>query len=267
MPPLAVLVFFLPTDYSLGFFDTLRVALDVVIQFFLFLLVLLTLPFTFCLSLFPFSTSQEQAGGNAAPPPPPPEVTPQTPIAWLEFLRSLLFWAVFIAIIYFAVTYYIRQNTALWSKIQRFPAVRWLSTAWETIRLWFRRANRQVKILVANSLTRLRTRRSPVSVHTVRRLLSPRRMSPRQRVIFFYLNLIELGKQRGLERKPSQTPYQYENQVLDQVPEINDELDGLTDSFLEARYSRHGIDEPQAEKVGSLWERIKKVLRSWQKQA
>jgi hypothetical protein len=90
-------------------------------------------------------------------------------------------------------------------------------------------------------------------------------MNPREKIIYFYLNLVQLGRERGLSRRPSETPYQYDQRLISAVPEVDSELRRLTDEFIEARYSPHTVDTPAAEQAGSLWERIKAVLREWKR--
>ena len=76
---------------------------------------------------------------------------------------------------------------------------------------------------------------------------------------------MRLASERGLDRRPAQTPYQYEQRLTGAVPEIDQDLHGLTDAFVEARYSPHRLDEPEAQRANSLWEHIQSVLRSWRK--
>lgn len=261
---LGIVVFFLPTEYSLGLFDTLRVAFDYLLQGASLLMFLLMLPFTLCMSLFRLAGGE---GTNSpmepftAPPPPPSG----TPLSWLEFVRSLLFWALFLGVIFFAIRYYLGQNTALWKAIRAFPLVRWLASAWTALSKWLRGANRQVASLVREGMRRLRPRQGVDPTRAVRRLINLARMSPREKIIHFYTSLIDLGGERGLERRPHQTPYQYENRLAGAIPEIDQDLHSLTDTFLEARYSPHPMAEPQAEQAGSLWDRIKAILRSWKR--
>ncbi len=261
---LAVLVFFLPTGYSLGLLDTLRYTFQYLSQFLSVLIFIFTLPFTLCLSLLALLPSNH----STSVPPPAPTIIPQAPaanhpIAWLEFLRSLLFWVIFLGVIFLALRFYLSQNAALWAAITRFPLVRLFSNAWKRFLSFVTGARRQVRGLVQEGMKRLRQQRPTAAGQALRRVFNLARMNPREKIIFFYLNLIELGSDRGLIRKSSQTPYQYEKYLRNSIPDIDPELHHLTDNFLEARYSQHPVEPPQAEAANSLWERIKAVLRSW----
>jgi hypothetical protein len=261
---LAVVVFFLPTNYSIGLLDTLKFSLGYLFQAASFLILLITLPITFCLSLFSFTSKSTQSppgGGLSTLPAAPPGQSP----AWWDFIRSLAFWVIFLGIIFFSLRYYLMQNTVLWNAIKRFRLFRWVSDLLQNLRVWFRRTNKQMNAIINAGLKRIRAQRSALPISPIRRLFNLSRMNAREKIIFYYLNLIHLGSERGIERAPSQTPYKYQRVLSQAVPEIENELDGLTDTFIEARYSQHPIEEPNAAQAGNFWDRIKSVLRSWHK--
>ncbi len=263
---LAILVFFLPTEYSIGLFDVLRYAVNLLLRAASILMMLIALPFTLCLSLFKLS------GTQGAPQPEQPSMPlliggpSQPPIAWLEFLRSLAFWIIFLAVIFFALRFYLSQNAVLWKAITGFPLFRWVNKAWDGFWKWLRGANRQLAALVQTGIQRMRAQRMASPAQTIRRMFNFNRLNPREKIIFFYLNLVAMGGQQGLERKPSQTPYQYEDRLREAIPEVDQELHGLTGTFIEARYSRHPVEQPNAEQASSLWARIKEVLKNWKRE-
>ena len=59
----------------------------------------------------------------------------------------------------------------------------------------------------------------------------------------------------------SQTLYEYENELQSQLPEVSDEVSSMTNTFVEARYSKHALSEDHAEWVRILWERIRNSLK------
>jgi hypothetical protein len=99
------------------------------------------------------------------------------------------------------------------------------------------------------------------SASAPRRWINPRRLSPRQQVQFYYLAMLRRGSERGHARQPTQTPYEYARTLESQVPEIDQDVDGLTEEFIEARYSQHNIAPEQVGVVRRYWERIKRALR------
>jgi hypothetical protein len=261
---LSLVVFFLPTEYSLGLFETLQGLTDLLVRITSFLLMLFTLPLTWCLSLFNVVSEQPINSTPVAPPDfqlPLDRPTPANPFAWLVFLRSLLFWVVFLAVIFLAVSYYLRQNAPLLNAMRAFPLVLWLSRGWKALRGWLTGVNRQVSSMVKEGVKRIRLRRPGLSAPNLRAMFDIRRLSPRDQVIHYFQNLTQLASERGIEREPHQTAHQYENQLSQAVPEVEPDLHDLTEAFYEARYSDHPLDEPQAAEAGSLWDHIKRVLR------
>jgi hypothetical protein len=261
---LALVVFFLPTNYSIGFLDTIKYAIGYLFQAVAFLMLLITLPITFCLSLFSFSTQK-----TSETPPPQigalPAATPSSPVEWWEFVRSLAFWIFFIGVILFALRYYITQNSTLWIMLKNFPFFRRFSEFWQKLRTWFKGANRQISGMITEGLNKLRAQRINLKVPPIQKLFNLARMSTREKIIFYYLNLVEKSREQGFGRDPSQTPINYEQVLIQKLPDVEPELHGLTASFMEARYSQHSIDEVSATQAGNLWDRIKKALQNWRK--
>lgn len=265
---LAILVAFLPTSYSIGLLDTIRLVFEYLIQIASVLMVILTLPFSLCMSLLSLfrqdgeTIAQPQAQIQAMPPQSAGE-----PIGWIEFLRSLLFWALFIGVIFFALRYYLSQHANLWNAITRFPLIRMISQMFNDFFRWIKRANRRVSRFVQAGIKRMREPRTGTSALSVRRMRNFARMDPRERIIHFYLNLIQLGGEHGIQRRVNQTPNDYEHQLSSAAPEVNQDLHELTATFLEARYSQHPVDEPLSQYAGNLWERIKAILKNFKHEA
>lgn len=258
---LALLAFILPHQYTLGIFDTLRYVIGFLTQAFSLLLVLVALPFTFCMSLFSFIAPPNTKPLPTALPPTPQPVPPTAPVPWLEFARSLIFWVIFLGAIFLAMRYYLAQNATLWENIRRFPLVHWLSGAWRAFRDWFKRANRQIAQAARQQVSRLFAPRTAASRSVLRRI-DLARLDPRARVIYLYLSLVESAGQHGVPRRPSQTPSQYEQRLENAAPEIEAELHDMTAAFIEARYTRHPVGESLSELISRQFEHIKAVFRS-----
>lgn len=261
---LAGIVLFLPTKYSLGLFETLQVALGYLGQVISFFFMLITLPIMLCATLFPGSEKQtpESPGGAIGGFP---AAQASTPLPWWEFFKSLAFWVVFLGVIFFALRYYLMQNAALLNAIQHFPLFRWLSNRWRHLAAWMRCTGKQVNAIIKTGLKQLRPQKTILPGASLRRIINVSRLSARDKVIHYYLSLIQMAGERGIRRAPSQTPEQYKRLVNQAIPEVEEELHGLTETFLEARYSQHPVQESNAVQAGSLWERIKLILRSWRK--
>ncbi|HSJ55566.1 MAG TPA: DUF4129 domain-containing protein, partial [Anaerolineae bacterium] len=67
--------------------------------------------------------------------------------------------------------------------------------------------------------------------------------------------------QAGAPRRPGQTPYEYRQALDERFPDLEPDLEGLTEAFIVARYSRQTLEEEEAEAVRPLWQRIKAALR------
>lgn len=255
----AGLVILLPTQYTVGLFDMLRYVVEFLSTIFSFLLVIITLPLTLCLSLFSMvNGSQNQPVTPSFQMPDQPH-TPATPIAWLELLRSFAFWVIFLAIIFFAIRFYLMQNTQLWSAIASFPFFRWVANAWSGFWTWIKGTNRQVARLIRKEIQRLRQSRLSPDV-AIPHFFNLSQMNPRARIIHFYMTLLNVSSQQGLGRKPSQTPYQYQDHLKEAVPEAQEDLSHLTAAFIEARYSQHPIGETQSSQASTLLDRIKAIM-------
>jgi hypothetical protein len=86
-------------------------------------------------------------------------------------------------------------------------------------------------------------------------------LSPREQVLHYYLSIVHHAGRRGFPRHPSQTPHEFSGALAPRLREAEGDMNLLTDAFVEARYSHHGVEE---EKVGSIrlsWQRVRAALR------
>ena len=192
----------------------------------------------------------------------PPPLTPlpaATPWPWLELLKSLLFWAVFIGVIVAALVIYLRQNQELLQGLIRLPRLRQWFGRWDWLRARLLRAAQRVAAWPAS------LRRSapvmPASASAAWNFISLRRLSARERVQFYYLAFVRRGREHGWPRRPGQTPLEYEQMLSATLPESQPDVAALTASFNEARYSQHQISVGQVSLVQRAWEKIKHALR------
>jgi hypothetical protein len=66
----------------------------------------------------------------------------------------------------------------------------------------------------------------------------------------------------GLPRKPSQTPYEYDDSIKPHLDQAQQEMDMLTDDFVSARYSSHPVDQERERQVRARWKRVRAAVRS-----
>jgi hypothetical protein len=260
---IAALAAILPTHYSRSLLYTLQIVFTFIVQVVLFIIAFIIFLVGWLLSGCTKSNSPE---APAAPPfvsnfPITPNEIPPTPIPWLEFVRSIAFWLVFTGIIIYAVRTYLLQNKILLASIKEIPFISWLLRGLITIWDWLRGVNQQFIMAVSAQLARFQVRPGLEQILSSSIFGGFQKLNPRQKIIFYYLALIKRGGQYGLTRKPSQTPLQYEHILENTLPEVREEIDTLTDSFIEARYSAHEISGEHANHVQQFWKRVMTTLR------
>lgn len=257
----ALVAVLLPTSYSVGLLEALGYIILTIAEVLRYLLLLVAIPIMlfilFVMSLLGFGQSNVTLPELEFTPPPLPG---GGELSWLALLRSVLFWVVMIGVIVFAFRHYLRQRQDLLARLRRLPGVKQVLAAWQWLRGRMSSANRRLR--AAWQAGRQRSRPgTPTSPAAPWRFTNPGRLSARERVLFFYLAMVRRGSEAGIHRQPGQTPYEYAQTLEAALPENFEDVASLTDSFVEARYSRHDISSEQAGTVQTLWERIKRALR------
>jgi hypothetical protein len=265
---ITMLAFILPTGYSMGLLATLAYLFNLLFGLVSFLFYLLSLPFIFILNIFLGLTETAEQIER----PIPPEVNLLEPssgsygsIPWWEGLQSILFWTLFFAITSYAFIIFIRQNQYLLLHLSRIPGWQYLVAFFQRLSSGFEGVNRRSNQVLQNIMKRLRIPKEALSSLKPAGFVNPRRLSPRQQVLFFYLMMTRRGQESGLPRQPSQTPFEYEERLENNLPEVNLDLKSMTDAFVEARYSQHAIPSDRAKLVHTYWAKIKRALRSHKK--
>ena len=180
--------------------------------------------------------------------------------AWLEVVLSVLFWAVILVIVGYALYRFVRDRFGILAEEEgaeqtwwgRFLV--WLRDLWRQWRTWRHEAQ--------DRLARRRAGRKKASIAaTLSRFLSLRRLPPRELVRYFYLSAAKRAAQAGQPRRPGQTPYEYQATLDGRFPDLEPDLTGLTDAFVQARYSHQPVHKEDAQAAKPLWQRIKAALR------
>jgi hypothetical protein len=255
----ALVALVLPTYYSMGplqallaFLGMVYGALSFVLSLILFLLTLplallfpqMETPAPAPLEPMPFA-APETGAGNASPP-------------WLEILASIVFWLVMLAIVGYAVVRFVRDRVGLPAEggeegktwWRRFLA--WLQALW---RAW----RQEVQVRLTGRRV-LRESSRPITTRLAR-FFFPGRLPPREQLRYFYLSVERRAAQAGQARRLGETPYEYHDVLEERFPEVEPDLDGLTESFVLARYSDRPVHREDAQAVRPLWQRIKAALR------
>jgi hypothetical protein len=255
-----VVALVLPTQYSLGLLGTLGYILQIIITLIQIVVFAIASLIYALLSLFvPKLQLPERPQPPASPPPQLPQAPNAPPLGLSEFVQSLIFWLVFLIVAGYVATQYLRRHPEMVAWLKRLPGMGLLVRAWHKLRDWFGGLNQSIE----NMREARRRAQHPVtrSAPASRRWVNPRKLSPRQQVQFYYLAMLRRSGERGHARQPTQTPYEYARTLESKIPEIDQDVDGLTEEFIAARYTRHDIPAEHVGVVRRYWERITRELR------
>ena len=264
---LAVIVSLLPAGDSLGFFSIVGTVLGFLVGVlaFLSLLIVNLILILFSLPFLLFGKAPPFLGGIAPPPLPTLPTQPQSPFtnsALWELIRSIFLWGALAAILVFAFIHFVRQHDSILAALRNSRITNWLLLAWQ----WLYRSADKTRANLSRAIadgwqsivSRLEGRRSLPRPGWI----SLRSLDPRRQIYFFYLAMIRRGDEQGLRRKPSQTPSEYALTLEKDLPSASEDIDSMTKSFVEARYSRQEVDPKDADTVKAIWGRIRRALQS-----
>lgn len=260
----AFLAFLLPTSYTLGLLDvigwTLSLIAGVITFIALLLFWLITLPLAWLLSLLGAEATPRRPGQPLALPSQY-DAAPQAAPDWLQILRSLAFWIVALGMVFYVVRSYLRDHPELLESLTNLKIVRALRRLWTA--LW-RRLGGWGKAVVEHVPRRwpLRLWRREASVGQPFHFFRLGGLSPRAQVLYYYLSILRRASRLGLPRRPAQTPDEYRATLDPNLPQARGEMEGLTQAFVEARYSRHTIESDFARRVQTNWQRVKAALQA-----
>ncbi len=255
----------LPVNYSVGLLDILYTAVHW-IAFIGAQIIFIILWLISALMMLVMNLLRPEEAGSApafAPPTPPPAPTggAMGGWAWWPFVRSLLFWFILMGIVGYSLVHFARDRWGIWKDLS---FGKWLLRLWGFLRGFVEGTRRASQTL--RQRLRLRfARPTPAAPQAPWRYLSLRRLSPRERVRYFYLSTAERAARQGLARPPSSTPWEYERLLRRELSEAANEIHDLTGAFIEARYTAHPIAEEHVSWVQQIWRRIRQILTSRKK--
>ncbi len=252
----------LPTQYAMGPILALYSFVVILGQVFLLIITFVVYLFALLLSLFLPDMQVPERPSFALTPVPVQEPTPTTGSPpWFEVLLSALFWLLILVIVGYALIRFLQDRFGLWAKGEAAEGTRWgrfqawLRDLWRRWRNW--RQGVQVRLVGRRSG---RKDQRPIGGRMFR-FLSLRGLSPRELIRYFYLSAVRRATQAGQPRRPGQTPYEYRAALSERFSELEPDLTGLTEAFIQARYSYRPVQQGDAEAVKPLWQRIKAALR------
>jgi hypothetical protein len=259
-----LVAFLLPTQYTLGLLTTVGLFVEFLINIFLFILqllfILITLPLSWLLNLLGVEDT-----GSRRPPQrvPPPDLGPQGAgmPSWVEIVRSLLFWGLTLAILAYLIKTYLEDHPELLQHLKGFRPLAFLLHLIAQLWGWVTHWTEAGLAMLPKRASQGGGDASATSGLQSRSWLNLRRLSPRDRILYYYLNTLKRAEQRGAPRPADQTPYEYESRLNQSAPDAQAEVHELTQSFVHARYSREAFSEAQASLVQQWWQKIRRALR------
>ncbi|MFC2037845.1 DUF4129 domain-containing protein [Chloroflexota bacterium] len=260
----ALVALLLPTRYTMGPLLALLGLFGLLAQVTALIVTLLSYLLALLLSfLLPGAEPPAPPAAALGPMPPAEQQTLAATPPWVEILLSALFWTLILLIVGYAVLVFLQDRFGLlatgqgdedswWGRLMA-----WVRDLWRRWGLW--------RHGVQDRLARRRAEREGERSVMARlsRVFSLRRLPPRELIRYFYLSAAKRAAQAGQPRRPAQTPYEYQEALDGRFPDLEPDLTGLTDAFVEARYSQRPVQKEDAEAVKPLWQRIKAALRQW----
>jgi len=259
----------LPSGYSVPIFEAVSVVARwltwVVIQALLVIMFFAAMAVRFVLDLIMGQPSSQMPMPTPQPTPVPPKGAEWRgpSLAW-QLFRSLLFWWALLGIAAYSVLHFVADRLHLLVWLRRTRLWAWLRGLWDALARTVRGAWSGTRETVQALANRARSNRAQRSGAGLRRRISLRRLSPRERARFHYLATLRRAERVGLGRLPHLTPDEYQALLAQSLPEASADAQGLTGIFDEARYSAHPIDKEVASRA---WSFRRQLLRSLQRHA
>jgi len=77
-------------------------------------------------------------------------------------------------------------------------------------------------------------------------------------IIRIYNSLLKLLSLKGMGKDPAATPYEYSSYLQDKYQDLKEEINNLTDIFVESAYSDHSLGKNAVKAAKSIWKILKK---------
>lgn len=198
---------------------------------------------------------------HVAPPPHPPPPMAVHGHGAGGILGSLLFWAAATAVLCYCLYMLLRQAEGRVPALSRLRhgALRlfsWLARV-AIVMLGAIRRGASGAARLARRLGEARQREGPRGPRVL-----PRPRGPREVVTYLYLSIEERARRLGLPRQSGQTALEYSRRLRAEMPDLDPDLSGLTDLFVEARYSPHPFTDERVPAARRLGQHVRARLRA-----
>jgi len=254
----AIVAAVLPRGYSVSLLKAVTQVVQWVIYVGAYVIIsaLLMVGYVFQLILSLFKGEPAQA------PPARPEIEPPLPVgdvggspaAWMQLVRSIVFWVIVVGGAAYALFSFVQDR---WGLFAGFRPGDMLHKLWAWLRGLWKRAG----VAVHELRERAAQRRAKRQVSAARRRRRRRgALTPRERVQQLYVMVLEAAAEHGIARSPSMTPAEYLPCLAPHVLEAESDLIELTHAFEHARYSLRDVLPSDVERVGACCRAVEHAL-------
>ncbi len=254
-----IIAFVLPTGYSVGILDVAQYVLYLIFYVMSIFYLLFGILVAWLISLI--VGEPRSAPQTPSLQPVPPQLEPLVSMgegwSWWPLVRSLLFWGVVLAAIYYLIRSYLSDRPELVASLMRLRPIQLLKRLWQALRSWWLGFRETISVY----LPKIRLGGRGGKEGGIRSVLRRIGRSPRERVFYYYLTSLDRAAEEGMPRRQEQTPYEYRSTLTSRLPEGEEALGTLTQSFVEARYSQHPVTSEDVRRVKADWEAFQEALR------
>jgi hypothetical protein len=262
-----LIAFLLPTGYTLPLLDVVSIVIGAILYAFNVVFQLAVLLFIVALTPLVrlFGADLER---QPIDPGPPPRLL-RTPMGgsapdWFEVVRSVVFWVFALGVVVYIIRSYLEDRPELVETVMTLKPFRAVRRILLAIRRQLARliGAARWRIPIRGRLQRRATREEQPVAEKGFPFFRLGGLSPDDRTRYYYLSILRRAARQGYPRSSAQTPYEYDARLGPNVPQAEEELDRLTEAFVEARYSTHRVGAAEEKRVRADWKRVKAALRA-----
>lgn len=285
---------FLPTTYSRELLGILQSLVSLITTFFWLIALIIITPFalliSWILSLF--------KGENVKPAPLlPQQLEPviqsgnKASLAWLEQLRTIIFWVLLVGVISYSFWFYFHEHPELISWIKQLRLVKFLKSVYIWLVHYLKGARRRLSESVNSMVNKFIGEHPRDQGQDNTKTIRPRYLAPRQQIFYYYFTFLGSAKKYSLPERTNQTPHEYAQIVISSLDNQTDgerlfdgvtpdsgvkylaqesdtsrsdiiqNISELTHGFEKARYSNHSIEPQAVNLVHYAWRNIRNWFR------
>ena len=192
-----------------------------------------------------------------APSAPPmlSDAAAQAPVP--SWIGGTIFWIILAVLIGYAAYLYMQERGVNFAWLRQF----WqrLLAAWRGMWGEFESWRASAVSAPAGTEEQSQNRRGPQWW----RRLQLGRLSPTERIRYFYLATLDQAQEQGVGRKPGETPLRFAPRLEDRIQESGEKpFSQLTDEFVEIQYAGRTVDDESASYAQRLWQQVQRALDS-----